>query len=49
MMQTALHAVGEGLVRVAIGLGIMVFVVLFALIALVTVLVFGQAAAAFGE
>jgi len=48
-MQTGLHAIGEGLLRVAIGLGIMVLLGVVLLVALVTVLVAGQAAATFGQ
>ena len=43
-MNTGLHAIGWGLQRLAIALGVTVFVILFALTILVTVLVVGQAA-----
>jgi len=48
-MQNGLHALGWGLQRLGIALGILVFVPLFAYAILVAVIVAGQAAAAFGQ
>ena len=47
-MQAALHALGWSLQRLAIALGVVVFVPLFALTVLVVVIVVGQAIATFG-
>jgi hypothetical protein len=47
-MNTGLHAIGWGLQRLAIALAATVFVIVFALTMLVTVLVVGQAAGLIG-
>ena len=48
-MQTGLHAIGWGLQRFAIVLGVVVFVPLLAYAILVTVIVVGQGVATFGQ
>ena len=48
-MQTALHAIGWGLQRIGITLGILVSVAVFAYVMWVVVIVVGQAAAQWGQ
>jgi hypothetical protein len=48
-MQTGLHAIGWGLQRLGIVLGVIVFGTLLAYAILVTIIVVGQGVAAFGQ
>ena len=48
-MQSGLHAIGWGLQRIGITLGILVFGAVFAYVIWVFVLVVGQAAATWGQ
>ena len=48
-MQAGLHAIRWGLPRLALAIGVIVFVPILAYALLVTAIVVGQAAAAFGQ